>query len=369
MRITLISTQLGMGGAENLVCNLADQFVARGHQVQLVSLLGEPVVVPHSSEVQMVNLRLDKRNPASWPLGLAYFQKAIALFSPDIVHAHSFHSIMLARLARPLLKFPKLISSGHSQYEGEGKQALLYRSTDFLSDVMTNISKESTQALIQRVGLRRDKVLTVYNGIDTDKYVFSAVERASTRACLGLHADDQIVLAIGRLSPPKDFPNLFKAIKLLEASEIESKSLKVLIAGTGPEDYRQELKNLIIELGLETEIRFLGVRRDIPALLSAADIFVLSSAWEGFGLVVAEAMACERVVVATDCGGIREVVGEEGFICPPRDPVSLAKSLREALALSPYQATALGTRARQWVVERFDLKQVAEQWLQLYRKI
>jgi len=358
-----------MGGAENLVCNLADQFVARGHEVQLISLLGEPVVLPSSTAVRVHNLRIDKRNPATWLTGFSYFIRAIRSFQPDVVHAHSFHSIVLARLLRPLLRYPKLISTGHHQREGEGAEGVVYKLTDRLSDITTTISEEATAAFLERTGLAPDRVITVYNGIDTERFQFSEHSRQQWRVENSLLDTDVVLVAIGRLSPQKDFPNLLHALKLVEEKGGEDCRLVLFIAGTGSEEVRRHLDELIKELNLQSRIVFLGVRRDIPTLLSAADVFVLSSSWEGFGLVVAEAMACERVVVATDCGGVREVVGEAGFLCPPRNPEALARSLQVALALSPVASRALGRQARRRVSEQYSLNSAAEQWLELYRTV
>ncbi|BCL76527.1 hypothetical protein JHS3_22630 [Jeongeupia sp. HS-3] len=101
--------------------------------------------------------------------------------------------------------------------------------------------------------------------------------------------------------------------------------------------------------------------------MSAADLFVLSSAWEGFGLVVAEAMACERVVVATNCGGVAEVIGKEGILVPVKDSQALAAAINEALDWSVEQKRRIGQAARQRVVERFSLGAAVEKWLQLYQ--
>lgn len=110
------------------------------------------------------------------------------------------------------------------------------------------------------------------------------------------------------------------------------------------------------------------MRKDVHDWMSAADVFVLSSAWEGFGLVVAEAMACERIVVATDCGGVKEVVGDTGILVPAKDSVALAQGLAKGLALTREAALAQGRLARQRIVARYSLSVQAERWLELYQK-
>ncbi|GGK25278.1 hypothetical protein GCM10008955_18700 [Deinococcus malanensis] len=248
-------------------------------------------------------------------------------------------------------------------------EGVLYRLTDGLSDITTTISKKTTAAFLERTRLRPDRVITVYNGVDIEKFQFSENARQQWRVGNGVANSDTVLVAIGRLSPEKDFPNLLHALKLLEGKVPEDHRLVLFIAGTGSDQVRQHLDELVEGLYLQSKVIFLGVHHDIPALLSAADVFALSSSWEGFGLVVAEAMACERVVVATDCGGVREVVGEAGFLCPPRNAEALALSLQTALALSPQARLALGQQARSRVAEQYSLDSAAEKWLDLYRAL
>lgn len=367
MKISLISVQLGMGGAENLVCNLADQFATRGHEVQIISLLGEPSVLPKSGKIIVHNLRINKRKPVTWLSGLYYFIRAIGYFKPDVVHAHSFHSIILARLMRPFLRYPKLISTGHHQREGEGLEGKLYKLTDPLNDIMTNISIESTRALNKRLNIR-NKAITIYNGIDSSIYRCTLSGRKQIRGELGIEDGEKLLLTIGRLSVQKDYPNLIKSLKIIEERHSIS-NVKVVIIGSGDEAYKKELEDLARDNLAKIQVIFLGVRRDIPACLSAADIFVLSSAWEGFGLVVAEAMSCERVVVATDAGGVREVVGDAGFICPPQNAEALAATLAQAMSLTAPEAQAMGKQARQRVVQNFSLDAAVDRWLDLYTRV
>ncbi|GAA4333646.1 hypothetical protein GCM10023144_25130 [Pigmentiphaga soli] len=177
---------------------------------------------------------------------------------------------------------------------------------------------------------------------------------------LRISPNSKLIVAVGRLNAAKDYPNLLTAISLLRASN----PFQVAIVGDGP--LRSELKRLAVALKISNKILWLGVRDDIPAVLSAADVFVLSSAWEGFGLVVAEAMACERVVVATDCGGVKEVLGDVGYLIPPKQPSLLASAIMSALSLSEFEAGLLGTRARKRVEESYSLQQAVRRWIAIY---
>ena len=125
----------------------------------------------------------------------------------------------------------------------------------------------------------------------------------------------------GRFLELKDYPNLIRAFAQVRTRK---PGIKLAIVGDGP--LKADLEAVMNSLGVTDDVHLLGVRHDIPELMSACDVFVLSSASEGFGLVVAEAMACERIVVATDCGGVREVVGNAGLLVPLQDPEKLASA-------------------------------------------
>ena len=103
--------------------------------------------------------------------------------------------------------------------------------------------------------------------------------------------------------------------------------------------------------------------------MNAADVFVLSSAWEGFGLVVAEAMACEKIVVATDSGGVKEVLGDAGYLVPASDPLVLANSLINALNISDIERDKMGARARERVVKLYAINDIVERWLSIYSEL
>jgi glycosyltransferase involved in cell wall biosynthesis len=126
------------------------------------------------------------------------------------------------------------------------------------------------------------------------------------------------------------------------------------------------MMELSSSLEISDRVFFLGARNDIPALMSASDVFVLSSAWEGFGLVVAEAMACKRIVVATGCGGVKEVVGDAGYLVPPGDCDALARSMLQALELSCEKRGEIGENARQRVISKFSLDAAAGRYMALY---
>lgn len=354
----MVITGLGMGGAEHVVVNLADELIMLGHKVKLVYLSGEVEVSPKNSNVELIPLGMNA--PKDFIYAYIKLRKIVKDFKPDVLHSHMFHSNIISRLLSLTTAIPKIISSSHNTNEGGKLRMLAYRLTDNLVYISTNVSQEAVDALVNKRAVQPGRMLSIANGINVDCFCFDEAARKNKRT--ELHVTDQkLVLAVGRLNPQKDYPNLFNAIHLLKEKR---QDFKFFIAGDGP--LKEELMLLVQKLGISKFVEFLGIRRDIPALMSASDIFVLPSAWEGFGLVVAEAMATERVVVATDCGGVSEVVGSDGFLVQHKNSTLLAQALNRALDLDANERSIIGAAARKRIINNYSLSANVKAYLKLY---
>lgn len=359
MKILLVIAGLGMGGAEHVVVNLADELVKLGHTVKIAYLTGFVLVSPKSPEIEIISIGT---------IGIENFFKAyfnlrsiVKKFKPDVVHSHMYHSNILSRLLRLTISVPKVISTAHNTNEGGRFRMLAYRLTDSLADISTNVSEQAVSEFVIRGAVKTGRMIAIPNGIDTNKFYFSSSERDRTRKDLAVEEKNILLISVGRLNKQKDYPNLLNAVSLLKELR---QDFKVIIVGDGP--LKSELYSLVKKLSLESYVEFLGIRSDIPSLMSAADIFVLPSAWEGFGLVVAEAMACERLVVATDCGGVSEVVGPNGLLVEPRNSIVLAQELNTALSMNKQTRLEIGSAARQRIINNYSLDVNVDAYLNLY---
>ena len=359
MKNAFVITGLGMGGAEHVVVNLADKLSKQGVEVLLVYLTGQAFVFPKNKKIKVIAINM---------IGYRDFfnayiklRKIIKEFKPDVVHGHMVHANILTRLLRLSLHIPRLISTAHNTNEGGRLRMLAYRFTDMLCDITTNVSEEAVNAFISKKAVNSKKIICVHNGISTDRFNYSFSERNRVRKELNI-SSNKLLLAVGRLEIAKDYPNLINAIALLKDERLD---FKLIIVGEGSQ--KQKLIELVSTLGVQDYVEFIGVRRDIPSLMSASDIFVLPSAWEGFGLVVAEAMACKRVVVATDCGGVKEVVGQSGILVRPKDSIELANALSTALNLNDDEKSKLGLNARSRIERLYSLDAVMKTWIKLYK--
>jgi len=360
MRIVYVLTSLGMGGAERQALALAATMAARGHTVAIL-VLRPPVAEQWPTFLQVIHLGM-RRNLLSFLASMARGRHFLGQFRPDLVHSHSFHANFVARLFKLLNPSLIVLSSVHNIYEGGRSRMFAYRLTDPLASRVTAVGQAVMDRFVRLKAVSSRKCIVVANGADTSEFSPSATRRQSTRADLG--ADSKFIwLAAGRLVPAKDYPNLLRAFQRVFLLRPDA---RLWIAGEDPGGASAALQAMATELGLDASVRWLGLRRDLPALLDAADGFVLASAWEGMPLAAAEAMAMQKLLVATDVGSVRELVGSTGLLVPPKAPEALASAMLELMRLDPEHAQALGASARDRVIAHFSLDARADDWEALY---
>ncbi|EXE57088.1 glycosyltransferase [Acinetobacter sp. 1239920] len=366
MKILYVITGLGGGGAEKVVVDLADQMIKQGHTVKIAFLKGDTVVRPKNQSIELIYLGLESLT--QFTLAYQKYKKLINDFQPDVVHAHMVHANIFARLCRFFLKTPRLICTAHSNNEGGRLRMCAYRLTHNLADITTNVSQAASQNFENLGAVPQGGILTTYNGIDLNYFNKCKYEFNETRSNLGVDASTTIFLAVGRFHAAKDYPNLLKAFSIYLQHQEKVDNLKLYIAGDGDEQARLELKALIEKYNLNNNVNLLGRREDIPALMSVANFFVLSSSYEGFGLVIAEAMACNTFVISTDCGGSAEIMGDTGILVPPQNSEALAQALNQAVNKTALEIQENNLKARQRVEELFSLEKSVQNWLKLYEQ-
>jgi len=174
------------------------------------------------------------------------------------------------------------------------------------------------------------------------------------------------ILFVGRLTKQKSVEILLKAIKILKNKY--SKNLKIAIVGDG--ELKENLNNLTVELGVNREVEFLGVRKDVKELMVSSKIFVLPSRWEGFGLVIIEAMSNMLPVIASNVGGIPELIedGKDGILVPPENPKALARAINNLLENEELREK-LSKAAYKKVRERYSIDTYSVHMLDFYKSL
>ncbi len=369
IRLLMVTTGLGLGGAEQQLVQLSLRFKQRGWQVAVVSMVPPSVYVDLLEEmgVQVYSLNMVKGFPD--PRALLRLARIVRRFRPHVVHSHMIHANLLARITRILAPVPVLISTAHNTFEtgrffgNEASTHFVYRVTDWLTDATSQVSREGFERYLRGRAARADKLVYIPNGVDTNRFAPNSAIRVAKRRELALGEEEFVWLAVGRLEKAKDYPTLLRAFSLVIKVK---QNARLLIAGKG--SMLEEVERLIEELRLGERVLLLGSRGDVPELMNAADAYAMSSLWEGMPLVLLEAHASGLPIVATRVGDNVEIVreGVSGFLVPPGDVLALAGAMKRLMELTPLERKEMGLRGRRWVEERFSLDKVVEDWEALY---
>jgi len=358
MKILLVTTGLALGGAERQVVDLADRLAERGHDVAIAYLVGDVEVRPGAA-VRLFPLGFSK-SPLGLMHGCLHLGRLIREWQPDVVHSHMVHANLLTRMVRVISPIQRLVCTAHNTNEGGRWVNLAYRLTDSLADVSTNVSQEAVEAFERNGAVPRGRMLAVHNGIDVRLFCDTPELRIDARNRLFPDRTRRLLLSVGRLAEQKNHAGL---LRVFAGFSQRFSDVDLWIAGDGP--LRAALQKQCADLGLENRVTLLGPRSDVPDLMRAADVFVLASHFEGFGLVVAEAMASGTPVVATDAGGVAEVMEGNGFLIPVDDEVALGHALDEAFSMDAERRLAMVSAARRRA-EDLDIERSVDGWLQLY---
>jgi glycosyltransferase involved in cell wall biosynthesis len=365
-RVLLLITGLNMGGAEVQVSLLAQSLVKIGWSVAVVSLIPPRYFVEDLQKAGVEVFSLDMKAGKPSLSALCKFYRIHKTWKPDVVHSHMYHATLFARCARALFFwFTPLISTAHNIDETEGSQLryFLYRSTRYLTTFMTNVSKVALDHYAATRLVVPKRSAHIPNGVRIPDSKDFDLRRNLVREKLEVEEGTFLWLSAGRLVPAKDYKNLLAAAKILDAAGLE---FLICIAGEGPE--RSFLEGELRNLGLASKVKLLGIRRDLEDLLVASDAFVLSSAWEGLPMVILEAMSVGKVVVATDVGGVRELVSAEtgGTPVEAANPAALAKEMAMLMELPRTVRERRGLEGARFVGKSFGMDQLALRWSGLY---
>lgn len=360
MNILYIITGLGIGGAEIVTVDIANKMVRKGHDVSILSLTDYNLIQERiDSRINIHTAGLGK-NPFSFLKTFFSVRRYVKHLSPDVVHANMYHSNLFARILRLCVHLDFLICSAHSQNEGGSLRMWAYRLTDCLSDLNTNVSNDAVSHYIRNKWFSGEKSICVYNGIDQSRFQFKPEVRKVMRQKFALKDDDFCLLFVGRMAEPKDIPNLLEAFAILSAKH---DNVKLVLVGGG--ELQDEMSSLAKTKGIADRLFFEGSRSNVVDYYSMADCFVMPSAWEGFGMVLVEAMSCGLPVVTTDAGGCAEVVSDKRFIVPIKDSVALAEKIKMVMSMSPLERESV-IKQNYLQAERFSLDRIVDTWEEIY---
>lgn len=349
LRVMFMATSMPIGGAETLLMNLVRTMDRRRCQPEITCLkepgeLGEEIAAEIPVHSHFISHKYD----------FAVVSRLRRLFADRrtdaLVTVGAGDKMFWGRLAARYARLPVVLSALHSTGwpDGVGR---LNRMLTGITDGFIAVASSHAQFLIEQERFPAEKVFLIPNGIDTDRFSFSISERERVRRELGIEGQTPVVGIVAALRPEKNH-ELFLHV----AREILGRlpTSQFLIVGDGPQ--RAKLEQFAVELGIAKSVRFLGSRGDIPAILSAMDLFALSSQNEASPVSILEAMACSRPVVAPDVGSIGESVREgiTGSLVAGHDVAAHAQAWLSILGNLPL-ARAMGQAARAHVLQHGSL--------------
>lgn len=360
---------LGTGGMERIVVSVVNRTRER-YRHAVVCLAGFGALRDEISDPAVVCVSLDKRAGKDWRC-YARLWRTLRRLKPDIVQTYNLGALDATLVAR-LAGAKRVVHAEHGRdvADPRGTNRKYRRMRRWLQPCITRfvaVSQNLANWLRDDIGIRPTKVVCIPNGIDTSRHAALAGSR-DTRPLLGDFAPCGTLLigTVGRLDAVKDQAGLIDAFALLcESDPALADRMRLAIVGDGPE--RKRLEQRIAHHGLGEHVRLFGNRSDVPALLAEFDVFVLSSVAEGIPLTVLEAMAAGLPVVATNVGGVGEVVvtGETGTLVRPSDPAALAAALRCCMD-DPALRARQGAAGRARVETRFGMASMVAGYVDLY---
>lgn len=364
--VTLVDRLTSAGGAERLALETTRRLDQKRFEPILCAsrrTSGEEAArLQAELEAEGVRvLRLDRSSTAdilAWRALAALLRRERV----DVLHAHKFGSNLWGTSLGRMARVPVVIAHEHTwSFRGKPVRRLLDRHLiGRWADAFIAVSREDRRRMIALEGIAAERVIVIPNGIGPRRG-----GRTGLRAEIGAGAEDPVVGAVAVLRPQKALHVLIEASSILAR---DHPRLRVVIAGEGEE--RERLESLIRELGLGETVVLLGHRSDIPDLLTAVDVTVSCSDFEGSPLAVMEYMAAGKPVAATAVGGIPDLIedGVHGLLVPRSDPAALAGAI-DRLLRDPDEAHRMGERARTRQRKEFDLDAMVRRVERLYDEL
>ncbi|MGB4116673.1 MAG: glycosyltransferase [Polaromonas sp.] len=375
MKVLHIITCLDQGGAEAVLCRLV---AARKDDVEysVISLKGRGFygATLEASGVQPHYFQFARFFELASLFEFVRLVRLIASLAPDVVQTWLYHADLIGGLAARFAGYRHVvwgIRTCNLNPDLISRFTLIVawlcaRVSDFVPAAIASCSIEAAKEH-KAMGYSARKFNVIPNGYDLSRYAPDNSKRQQMRHVWGV-SDGQILIGcVARWNPYKDHPNLLHALSLIAAS---GASVRCLLVGAGMSAENTELIDLLSKYNLKESVILADSRSDIPDVLNALDVHVLASVSEAFPNVVAEAMACGVPCVVTDAGDAAMIVGDTGWVVPPKSPQLLAQAIKAAV--SSVGTPGFASRridARNRIVDNFSLEKMTQSYVTLWQSV
>lgn len=356
MRILHVITSLRTGGAEKLIADTVPLYISRGIETEV--LVFDGVETQLKCQLREKGIKIHELGVGGSVYSpLKIFRLIPFLRKYDIVHTHNTAPQLFAAIAKAFSS-ANLVTTEHNTYNRRRgwkwyKPIDSWMYSQYKSIIC--ISLGTAENLKSHVQIKCP-VVTINNGIKTKDYVQGC---ALSHEQLGMRKKSVVITMVAGFRGQKDHQTVIRAMSLL------SDEYELLLVGDGEEKLNCE--EMAKELDVESRVHFLGVRSDVAAILKTSDIVVVSSHWEGFGLVAVEGMAAGKPVIASDVEGLSEVVSGAGVLFPHGDYNSLAKEIKKLANDKDYYST-IANRCSQRA-QQYDISKMVDGYIKVYNDV
>ena len=356
IKIVYIVPSLASGGAERFIIDLINSLDKNVFTASLLLFSGKGFFYQEALD-SGIKIKVIKKRFKFDVINFLKICSYIKLKKPDIVHTQLGGDVY-GKLAAKIMGVKIIVSTEQNVLENDKKIVFnLKKMTTKFTQQIIAISSVVKKQLIERYGYAEEKTKLIPNGINIHRFA-DYIKKNN-------NSDKIIIGSIGRLSQQKNYQLLIRALSL-----VENRNFKLLIAGEGP--LEGELKKLALELKLENQIEFWGETKDIGLFLSSLDFFVLTSKWEGLGIVLLEAGLMSLPVLASNTGGIPDIIknNKTGMLFNNDDPDDLLVKLNYFLdSKNREELSNLGSSLKSFVVDNFSLTRTAEEYQKVYLEL
>ena len=363
IRVLHLVTSLEVGGAQHNMLQGLPRLDPTKYEHIICSIMDRMQMAEQFRQagIKVHTLGLNRKTDLAVVLRLRTLLKRLR---PDVMHTYLLHGNVLGRVVGRLTGVPSIIGSELTIGQARLWGRIATKLTNPLTDAVEVNSITGGEAVVKDLGVPQEKIEVVLPGLDLDEFR-STVNRDKVRVDLGVEAGKHLVLYVGRLRPVKGVEYGIRAFAMALSQNLD---LHMVLAGEG--EQREELQALVKSLGISERVSFLGVRNDLPDLLSAADSVLMPSLTEGFPRVAVEAMAASKPVIATEVGGVPEAIthGVSGILVQAKDIEGMSAALVDLVQNAELQSR-LSTAARNHVEQNYSVEKYVARLDEIYSRL
>ncbi len=367
MKVTHLITGLGKGGAETMMYQVLQHKTDPAIEYCVISLGASSF---YEDKIRTLGVKLDIISIKKHPLTVLYRIRKL-LSDTDVLCCWMYHALFIGYLAGKMAHIQRIVwNVRHSDLSPELNSKLTLLINSWCAKKSKSVSVvayngEKARIAHEAIGYDRNKGNVIINGVDTKIFHYDSAAAEKIRTELNISATKRIILSVARYHIIKDIPTFIHAFSKIHAA---CSDVVAVMCGQGVEDSNAELVALLENNNLVcgVDVHLLGMRHDIPELMSACDLYVLHSASEAFPNTLVQAMACECLCVSTDVGDAKKILENSIYIAEPHNVNSLSEKMLNLLALPQEEAKQLRQANRERVLKNYDIQAVVRAYEKLY---